>query len=68
MRLLVKILVLLSVLLGSLLALADEPKTDEFLPIGLTPEEMGRLDEIGITHIRTAPPPCACPAHSPVVN
>ncbi len=57
MRLIVNIFILLSVLLGSLLALADEPRTDEFLPIGLTPEEMGRLGEIGINHIRTAPPP-----------
>jgi agmatine/peptidylarginine deiminase len=29
---------------------------DEYLPIGLTEEEMTRLDEIGINHIRTAPP------------
>lgn len=29
---------------------------ENFLPIELTDEEMNRLDEIGINHIRTAPP------------
>jgi agmatine deiminase len=57
MRLVVNIIVLLTVLFCSFLAIAEEPKTDEFLPIGLTEEEMERLDEIGITHIRTTPPP-----------
>lgn len=32
-------------------------KTMESLPIELTPEEMTRLDEIGIGHIITSPPP-----------
>ena len=30
---------------------------EEPLPIGLTDEEMTRLDEIGINHVTTAPPP-----------
>ncbi len=41
------------IIFGSL-ALAE---TSENLPIELTPEEMERLDEIGINHTSTAPPP-----------
>ena len=37
------------------IANADE-KEEDFLPIGLTADEMQRLDEIGINHTRTAPP------------
>jgi agmatine/peptidylarginine deiminase len=36
--------------------LAFAGDNEDFLPIGLTDEEMTRLDEIGINHIRTAPP------------
>jgi agmatine/peptidylarginine deiminase len=34
-----------------------EDATEDFLPIGLTDEEMTRLNEIGINHTVTAPPP-----------
>ena len=37
-------------------AAGNQGDNDE-LPIGLTQEEMTRLNEIGITHISTAPPP-----------
>jgi len=57
MKLVINIFILLSLILSSYMALAEEPGTEEFLPIGLTDEEMQRLDEIGITHIRTDPPP-----------
>ncbi|RKX18446.1 MAG: hypothetical protein DRP26_05210 [Candidatus Zixiibacteriota bacterium] len=35
---------------------ADEQSQKDFLPIGLTEEEIQRLDEIGITHQTTIPP------------
>ncbi len=49
------VLVLLFVFSVNLLA--DNPPQEEELPIGFTPEELTRLDEIGINHQRTAPPP-----------
>ena len=57
MKLVANIFILLSLMLCSYMALAEEPKADDFLPIGLTEEEMGRLHEIGITHVKTTPPP-----------
>lgn len=36
--------------------IANSETTEDFLPIGLTEEELGRLDEIGMYHQRTAPP------------
>ncbi|MCK4301809.1 MAG: agmatine deiminase family protein, partial [candidate division Zixibacteria bacterium] len=35
---------------------ADDDPAENFLPIGLTEEELLRLDEIGISHVGTAPP------------
>lgn len=49
------IMSLLLILSAGLTALADET-TQKELPIGLTAEEMTRLDEIGINH-RVTPPP-----------
>jgi agmatine deiminase len=43
------------VLVGAFSAQAETPQSHD-LPIGLTEEEMGRLDEIGIYHTATAPP------------
>jgi agmatine deiminase len=57
MKLVVNVFILLTILIGAFQALAEEPISNDNLPIGLTEEEMGRLDEIGINHIRTAPPP-----------
>jgi agmatine deiminase len=37
--------------------IADNSAPEQSLPIGFTAEELTRLDEIGIGHIRTAPPP-----------
>jgi len=34
----------------------DDDQAENFLPIGLTDEELLRLDEIGISHVGTAPP------------
>ncbi len=44
-------------LLLSLPVFSEETENKGFLPIGLTAEEMERLDEIGIMHVRTVPPP-----------
>ena len=41
---------------NSLLVFADDPVEENFLPIGLTEEEMLRLDEIGINHRNTRAP------------
>jgi len=57
MKLIVNILILLLIVFGVFQALAEDSDTEEFLPIGLTEEEMGRLDEIGINFVRTTPPP-----------
>jgi agmatine deiminase len=48
-------LIILAASVSPLLS-ADQPALRD-LPIGLTPEEMTRLNEIGVTHINTAPPP-----------
>ena len=50
------IFVLLIVLFVPFVAIAEEPVEEESLPIGLTAEEMTRLDEIGQGHQVTAPP------------
>ncbi|UCD17229.1 MAG: agmatine deiminase family protein, partial [Candidatus Zixiibacteriota bacterium] len=53
------VLIIALTLLVSILATAHSASdglSDDFLPIGLTQEEMQRLDEIGITHRSTAPP------------
>jgi len=42
---------------------ARELEGERYLPIGLTPEEEARLDEIGIGHVRTAP--AAQPVRNP---
>ena len=39
------------------LLMAEQNKQDQNLPIGLTEEEMTRLNEIGLNFQRTAPPP-----------
>jgi agmatine deiminase len=49
------IIICLSLLSGSIL-FGQEQSTDEFLPIGLTQEEMQRLHEIGMYHQTTDPP------------
>jgi agmatine deiminase len=51
------VLTLLFLLLTANLLAADQPEARKELPIGFTKEELTRLDEIGINHIRTAPPP-----------
>jgi len=56
MKLSPAIFVLLSLLLISFTVFANEPLEEESLPIGLTAEEMTRLDEIGQDHQTTAPP------------
>nr|MBN2276383.1 agmatine deiminase family protein [candidate division Zixibacteria bacterium] len=55
-RYLYGIMVVLSILFTGEIV-ADDSIQEEYLPIGLTPEEMLRLDEIGLYHIRTSPPP-----------
>jgi len=51
-----KLLILsLAALFVTALAAADEPP-EELLPIGMTPEEMGRMHEIGTYQMPTAPP------------
>jgi len=52
----VPLLILLSVIFLSIPAFTSDEPEQEFLPIGLTEEEMLRLDEIGIAHRATAPP------------
>ncbi len=56
MKLSSNIFVLLFVLLIPFTVLANEPQEEEALPIGLTAEEMTRLDEIGQGHQTTSPP------------
>ncbi len=50
------ILALLPLMLCHLPVHADDPASEDFLPIGLTEEEMQRLDEIGQMHRSTAAP------------
>ncbi|MBN2227587.1 MAG: agmatine deiminase family protein [candidate division Zixibacteria bacterium] len=50
------LLIPLFFILLSLSAFALDDSEQEFLPIGLTEEEMLRLDEIGVAHRATAPP------------
>ncbi len=50
------LLISLFLILLSLSIFASDDPEQEFLPIGLTEEEMLRLDEIGISHRATAPP------------
>jgi len=68
MKFIIKICLAVNLLLilavGSALS-ADKPNQSEELPIGFTAEELTRLNEIGINHIATAPPPSGnirCPA------
>jgi len=50
-------LLLITVILSLAVSAAGENfDREDFLPIGLTDEERTRLDEIGINHIKTAPP------------
>jgi agmatine/peptidylarginine deiminase len=53
----IRFAVLILILLVSVSINAEDVGEEEFLPIGLTAEELLRLDEIGINHIRTTPPP-----------
>ncbi len=55
-KLILPLLFLLVMALGVYPAFATQPSADESLPIGLTAEEMTRLDEIGINHKATEPP------------
>lgn len=50
------IFALLLILCIQFTAFADTPQEEESLPIGLTAEEMTRLDEIGQNHQTTSPP------------
>ena len=50
------IFALFIILLIPFAVFANEPQEEESLPIGLTAEEMTRLDEIGINHQTTSPP------------
>jgi agmatine deiminase len=56
MRQLITLGCLFAVLLLSMTAAAADRPQQDYLPIGLTDEEMLRLDEIGINHINTAAP------------
>ncbi len=53
---LLPLLVCILILFSAELLADNQPQTEE-LPIGFTPEELLRLDEIGINHLTTAPPP-----------
>lgn len=46
-----------NVISGNIDSAQTGEQEEQFLPIGLTAEEMLRLDEIGINHIGTSPPP-----------
>lgn len=48
-------LIIISILVTPNVIAENQPE-EESLPIGLTAEEMTRLDEIGINHVMTAPP------------
>jgi agmatine deiminase len=54
---LTRIVTLCLLLLLTTTALAENPDQNTELPIGFTDEELLRLDEIGINHIATSPPP-----------
>ncbi len=56
MKLSSSIYALLLILLLPFAIVAETPQEEEVLPIGLTAEEMTRLDEIGRDHVTTSPP------------